>query len=75
MSTIAAPEQDMLPLDFGRDIQILVPVYDVNARLADRQLCREYLKQWAGSFTREGAATAISETDFKAAAVRLASKA
>jgi hypothetical protein len=51
MSTIAAPEQDMLPLDFGLDVQILVPVYDEQARMADRQLCRRYLNQWAGSFS------------------------
>lgn len=67
MSTIAAPEQDMLPLDFGLALQILVPVYDEQARMADRQLCRRYLNQWAGSFKSEDAATAISQPDFEAA--------
>lgn len=75
MSIIAAPEQDMLPLDFGLDVQILAPVYEEQARQASRQLCRDYLKQWAGSFKREGATAAISETDFKAAAERLAANA
>ncbi|MUU73419.1 hypothetical protein [Pseudarthrobacter sp. GA104] len=72
MSIIAAPEQDILPLDFDLDLQFLAPVYDEQARLADRKLCLDYLKQWAGSFKREDATTEISKDDFVAAAERLA---
>lgn len=72
MSTITAPEQDMLPLDFGLDAWSLAPVYDDDARQADRELCLDYLKQWSGSFRREDAATTISRADFEAAAERLA---
>lgn len=50
----------------------LAPVYSETDRLADRLLCRSYLKQWAGSFKRRGMATEISTDDFNAAAARLA---
>ncbi|WP_247040259.1 hypothetical protein [Arthrobacter rhizosphaerae] len=72
MSTITAPEQDILPLDFGLNAWSLAPVYDDDARQADRKLCLDYLKQWAGSFKREDATTEISKDDFVAAAERLA---
>lgn len=72
MSTITAPEQDMLSLDFGLGAWSLAPVYDDDARQPDRMLCLEYLKQWAGSFNREDATTTISRADFEAAAERLA---
>lgn len=35
-------------------------------------LCRDYLKQWAGSFKRECAAATINTPDFEATAERLA---
>lgn len=65
MSAIAfAPVQPTL-FDFA-------PAYTDADRRADRQLCRKYLKQWAGSFKRRGMATEISVDGFNAAAARLA---
>ena len=50
----------------------LVTQYSDTDRLADRKLCRAYLKQWAGSFKRSNASTTVSFQDFEAAAKRLA---
>ncbi|MGO2061405.1 MAG: hypothetical protein ACTH2M_00085 [Microbacteriaceae bacterium] len=50
----------------------VAPAYTAADRRADRQLCRSYLKQWAGSFKRQSMATEISVEDFNAAAARLA---
>ena len=50
----------------------LAPAYTEADRRADRQLCRIYLKQWAGSFKRHDADPEISVDDFNAAAARLA---
>lgn len=50
----------------------LVTQYSDTDRLADRKLCRAYLKQWAGSFKKQGSATKIAVEDFHAAAKRLA---
>lgn len=50
----------------------LAPAYTDADRRADRQLCRNYLKQWAGSFKRHGMAAEVSVDDFNAAAARLA---
>lgn len=50
----------------------LAPAYTDADRRADRQLCRNYLKQWAGSFKHRGLVSVISVEDFNAAAARLA---
>lgn len=75
MSIITAPEQDTLPSASGRTAQTLAPVYNEQARRTDRMLCRDHLKQWAGSFKREGAAVTIKTPDFEATAERLAAHA
>ncbi|MDO5865185.1 MULTISPECIES: hypothetical protein [Paenarthrobacter] len=72
MSIITAPKQDKLPLSFVTDTQTLAPVYNEQARRTDRMFCRDYLKQWAGSFKRQGAASTINTPDFEAAAEHLA---
>ncbi len=77
MSTIAAPMQDALPFDFGSDVLVVsAPVYDEQARRADRELCQRYVTGWCGTaFTANGTRAERAETtfeDFQAAARRLA---
>lgn len=77
MSTIAAPVQDTLPLDFDLDFAPAVePVYDEAAREADRELCQRYFKAWCGTaFSIDGEPAGhpeISFEEFQAAADRLA---
>lgn len=50
----------------------LVTQYSDTDRLADRKLCWDYTKQWAGSFKKHSSATKITIEDFHAAAKRLA---
>jgi len=64
MSTAITPVQPAL---FDLDA-----AYTPADRLADRKLCRAYLKQWAGSFKKHSSATKITVEDFHAAAKRLA---
>ncbi|MEE2524330.1 hypothetical protein [Pseudarthrobacter sp. J47] len=77
MSTIAAPMQDAMPFDFGSDVLVVsAPVYDEQARQADRELCQRYFTGWCGTaFTADGTRVERAETtfaDFQAAARRLA---
>lgn len=77
MSTIAAPMQDALPFDFGSDVLVVsAPVYDEQARQADRELCQRYFTGWCGTaFLADGTPTEHNEiafADFQAAARRLA---
>lgn len=77
MSTIAVPVQDALPFDFGSDVLVVsAPVYDEQARQADRELCQRYFTGWCGTaFTADGTQAEHSGTtfaDFRAASRRLA---
>lgn len=54
------------------DLDLAATQYTAANRVADRQLCMSYLKQWAGSFKKDDAITEISIVDFEAAAARLA---
>ncbi|WOC59093.1 hypothetical protein RI444_11070 [Paenarthrobacter sp. AT5] len=76
MSTIAVPVQDALPFDFGSDVLVVsAPVYDEQARQADRELCQRYFTGWCGTaFTADGTAEHSGTTfaDFQAASRRLA---
>lgn len=77
MSTIAAPMQDALPFDFGSDVLVAsAPVYDKQARRADRELCQRYFTGWCGTAFQADATQAqdseITFADFQAAARRLA---
>jgi hypothetical protein len=59
-----------LPFDFDFDAASKAAS---DARMADRELCRNYLASWAGNFGRETPrSTSISFEEFSAAAARLA---
>ncbi|MBP1325060.1 hypothetical protein JOF28_000292 [Leucobacter exalbidus] len=62
-ATVAIVQLSLFDLDVA---------YTEADRIADRQLCRGYLNQWASSFKSEPAVTEICTADFKAAAARLA---
>lgn len=57
--------------DLDQNDRLIAAPYTEADRVADRELCKDYLHQWSSSFKKSGAQPTIGLAEFEAAGLRL----